>query len=119
MKTLLTILLSLVASAALAQTAILSPSQNYLCGQVGTATFCGGSTPQDGFTIMPLGKDVYTVTPMAPTMPSYPSLSDEPKQPRESSTPLFLDPSQGSSVRSFESEQSKNDMPCLKLFSPC
>lgn len=112
MKTLLTLLLSLIASVVLAQTAILTPQGNYLCLPGSMVTTCAGSP--GGLTILPLGHSTYAITPMTPTMPSY---QDEPKQPRESSTPLFLSPLQGNLGSRFEAESQK--VPCYSRFKEC
>ena len=113
MKLLFTIGLSVFASTVLAQTAILTPQGGYLCGQVGSAQFCSSSELGSGFTILPLGPQTYTVTPMAPTMPQY----DEPKERRESSTPMFLGASEAKSERLFDVESPK--VPCYSLFREC
>ena len=99
-----------------AQTSIITPSGVYLCLPGSMATICGSTSPSDNLTILPLGNQTYAVTPMAPTMPVYPSL-DEPKQPRESSTPFLLMPSEAKPEGRFDTERPK--VPCYSLYRDC
>lgn len=104
-----------VCSIAFAQTAILTPGGAATCGAVGSMTFCNGpGTGNTPVTIMPLGNETYAVTPW-PT-PSYPTL-EEPNERRESSTPLFLSPSEAKPERRFEAESTR--IPCYSLYRDC
>ena len=114
MKTLLTIAIVLNATLAFSQVGVLTPSGNYLCLPGSVTTICSGS--DGGATILQLGPQTYAVTPMTPTMPTYPSL-DEPKQPRESSTPLFFGASEGKPDSLLEHDSPKT--PCYSLFRDC
>ena len=103
----------LMCGVAFAQTAILTPQGGYLCLPGSMTTICGSTTPNDNLTILQLGPQTYAVTPMAPAMPQY----DEPKQPRPSSTPFFLGPSEAKPERLFEAETPK--IPCYSLYRDC
>jgi len=103
-----------VARPLFAQTAILTPSGNYICNPMGFVTSCAG--PEGGLSILQLGPQTYAVTPMTPIVPQYPTL-DEPRQHRESSTPMFLSPSESKPERQVDSDPFKT--PCLSLFNDC
>ena len=113
MKLLLTISLSLVATVALAQTSVLTPNGGYLCLPGSIATICGSTTPNDNLTILNLGNGTLAVTPMAPARPQY----ETPEQPRPSSTPFLLMPSEAKPERLFETDSPK--VPCYSLYRDC